>query len=99
MCQIGAARQHFCGQFFLQVVTPKESEFMKDEDLPALRELESCILRVWDDHGEMNGNYTVGRAYDSAYRFCQGSLARRTARASTQGWISITPWRRFVKSC
>lgn len=41
---------------------------MKDEDLPALRELESCILRVWDDRGEMN-DYTVGRAYEAAYKF------------------------------
>jgi len=43
---------------------------MKDEDLPALRELESCILQVWDNHGEMN-DYTVGRAYDAAYQFCR----------------------------
>jgi hypothetical protein len=41
---------------------------MKDEDLPSLRELESCILRVWDDHDEMN-DYTVGRAYEAAYRY------------------------------
>lgn len=41
---------------------------VKDEDLPALRELESCILRVWDDHDEMN-DYTVGRAYEAAYKF------------------------------
>lgn len=41
---------------------------VKDEDHPALRELESCILRVWDDHSEMN-DYTVGRAYEAAYKF------------------------------
>lgn len=41
---------------------------MKDEDLPALRELEVSILRIWDDHDEMN-DYTAGRAYEAAYKF------------------------------
>ena len=40
----------------------------KDEDLPALRELEHCIVQVWDAHEEMN-DYTAGRAYEAAFKY------------------------------
>jgi hypothetical protein len=47
----------------------------KDEDLPALRELEHCIMRVWDAHDEMT-DHTAGRVYEAAYKY-YGSIARR----------------------
>lgn len=40
----------------------------KDEDLPALRELEASIVQHWDAHEEMN-DYNASRAYEAAYRF------------------------------
>ena len=39
----------------------------KDEDLPALRELESTVVRLWARHEQMN-DYTAGRAYDAAHQ-------------------------------
>ena len=46
----------------------------KDEDLPALREIESAVLQLWRGNPDMN-NYDVRRAYEAAYR-----AARREAR-------------------
>jgi hypothetical protein len=39
----------------------------KEPDLPALRELESIVVRVWSVHEAMN-DYTAGRAYEAAYQ-------------------------------
>lgn len=39
----------------------------KEAELPALRELESTVLRVWSNHDAMN-DYTAGRAYEAAYQ-------------------------------
>ena len=39
----------------------------KEEDLPALRKLESTIVRIWPGHEEMN-DYSAGCAYDAAYQ-------------------------------
>lgn len=39
----------------------------KEPDLPALRELESTIVRLWSAHEAMN-DYTAGRAYEEAYQ-------------------------------
>lgn len=58
---------------------------VKDEDHPALRELELCILRVWDHHSDMN-DYTVGRAYEAAYKFYRTvSRGGQPAPASLKG--------------
>ena len=48
----------------------------KEADLPALRELESTVLRVLSSHREMN-DYTVGRAYDTAYQTYRARLRGR----------------------
>ncbi len=45
----------------------------KDEDLPALRELESTILQIWLRHEEMT-DYAAGRAYEAAYQFYRARL-------------------------
>jgi hypothetical protein len=45
----------------------------KEEDLPALRELESTVLRLWLKHETMN-DYTAGRAYDAAYQVYRARL-------------------------
>lgn len=45
----------------------------KEDDLPALKELESTALRIWSGHGEMT-DYTAGRAYDAAYQLYRARL-------------------------
>src|SRR5690242_3830789 len=40
----------------------------KDEDLPALRELEHCVMQVREAHDEMT-DYTASRAYEAAYKY------------------------------
>jgi hypothetical protein len=44
----------------------------KDEDLPALRELEAAVVQLWLQHPEMN-DYMAGRACETA---CQHYRAR-----------------------
>jgi hypothetical protein len=38
---------------------------LKDEDLPALRELESAVIAVWIRRPDMS-DYAAGRAYEAA---------------------------------
>lgn len=40
----------------------------KDEDLPALRELESAVVEVWRQHPDMT-DHVVARAYEAAYQW------------------------------
>ena len=51
----------------------------KEEDLPALRELESTIVRIWSGHEEMN-DYSAGCAYDAAYQLYRARLRGREPR-------------------
>jgi hypothetical protein len=51
----------------------------KEEDLPALRELESTILRIWSSHQEMN-DYTVSRAYEAAHQLYRSRWRGREAK-------------------
>jgi hypothetical protein len=46
----------------------------KDEDLPALRELEHCVMQVWEAHDDMT-DHTAGRAYEAGYKYYR-SMAR-----------------------
>ncbi len=39
----------------------------KDEDLPAMRELESVIVELWRKHPDMT-DYVAGRAYEGAFQ-------------------------------
>src|SRR6266550_8949112 len=39
----------------------------KDEDLPALRELESAIVELWRKHPDMT-DHVAGRAYEGAFQ-------------------------------
>ena len=48
----------------------------KEEDLPALRELESTVLRLWSSHGDIN-DYTAGRAYEAAFEHYRARLRGR----------------------
>jgi hypothetical protein len=45
----------------------------KEADLPALRELESTVVRLWGEQPEMN-DYTAGRAYEAAYQLYRARL-------------------------
>lgn len=51
----------------------------KESDLPALRELESTILRICSAHQEMN-DYNAGRAYEAAYQHYRARLRGREPR-------------------
>ena len=48
----------------------------KDDELPALMELESTVLRIWSGHEEMT-DYTAGRAYEAAYQYHRARLRGR----------------------
>jgi len=39
----------------------------KDEDLPALRELESAVVELWRRHPDMS-DHVAGRAYEAAFQ-------------------------------
>jgi len=45
----------------------------KEEDLPALRELEATVVQLWLRHPEMS-DYTAGRAYEAAYQHYRARL-------------------------
>lgn len=42
----------------------------KDEDLPALRELESALVAVWRIHPDMT-DHVAARAYEAAFQLCR----------------------------
>jgi len=46
---------------------------MKDEDLPALRELESAVIAVWIRRPEMS-DYAAGCAYEAAHQTYRSRL-------------------------
>ena len=46
---------------------------LKDEDLPALRELESAVIAVWIRQPDMN-DYAAGRAYEAAHQTYRSRL-------------------------
>ncbi len=56
----------------------------KDEDLPALRELETAVVRVWRANPAMT-DYVAERAYEAAYR-----AQRRRNRNQEPEAISLT---------
>lgn len=54
--------------------TPLSPMKWKDEDLPALRELENVIFSIWSKNRNM-ADYDVSRAYEAAYQ-CQRARNR-----------------------
>src|ERR1035441_10158504 len=46
---------------------------LKDEDLPALRELESAVIAVWIRRPDMS-DYAAGRAYEAAHQTYRSRL-------------------------
>lgn len=51
----------------------------KEEDLPALRELEVTVVGVWAEHAEMS-DHTAGRAYDAAFQLYRARLRKHEPR-------------------
>jgi hypothetical protein len=49
---------------------------VKDEDLPALQELESAVIAVWIRRPEMS-DYAAGRAYEAAHQMYRSRLRNR----------------------
>jgi hypothetical protein len=70
----------------------------KDEDLPALRELESTVLRIWTSHEEMN-DYTVGRAYDGAYQLYRARLRGRETKPPALSGLDLDTFNAVRKAC
>jgi hypothetical protein len=52
---------------------------LKDEDLPALRELESAVIAVWIRRPDMS-DYAAGRAYEAAYQMYRSRLRNHEPR-------------------
>jgi hypothetical protein len=58
---------------------------LKDDDLPALKELETAITEVWNRNPDMT-DYVAARAYEAAFTFYRARLRGREAKApSTTG--------------
>jgi hypothetical protein len=70
----------------------------KDEDLPALRELESTVLRIWTSHEEMN-DYTVGRAYDAAYQLYRARLRGREPKPPALSGLDLDTFNAVREVC
>lgn len=69
-----------------------------EEDLPALRMLESTIVRIWSDHPEMT-DYTAGRAYDGAYQQYRSRLRGREPRPSTLSGLDLETFNAVNEAC
>ena len=70
----------------------------KDEDLPALRELEHCIVQIWDAHDEMN-DYTAGRAYEAAYKYYRNVARGGQAVAPALKGLDLETYNAVQKVC
>ncbi len=70
----------------------------KEEDLPALRELESTVLRIWLSHAEMN-DYTAGRAYDAAHQFYRARLRGREPRPPALNGLDLDTFNAIREVC
>lgn len=70
----------------------------KDEDLPALRALESTLLRIWSDHPEMN-DYTAGRAYDAAHQLYRARLRGREPKPPTLNGLDLDTFNAVREVC
>ena len=71
---------------------------LKDEDLPALRALESTLLRIWSDHPEMN-DYTAGRAYDAAHQLYRARLRGREPKPPTLNGLDLDTFNAVREVC
>ena len=69
-----------------------------DEDLPPLRELEHCIVQIWDAHDEMN-DYTAGRAYEAAYKFYRTVARGGQPTAPTLTGLDLETYNAVQKVC
>ena len=70
----------------------------KDEDLPALRELESTVLRIWSGHEAMN-DYAAGRAFDAAYQFYRARLRGRESKPPALNGLDLETYNAVQKAC
>ena len=71
---------------------------LKDEDLPALRALESTLLRIWSDRPEMN-DYTAGRAYDAAHQLYRARLRGREPRPPALNGLDLDVFNAVREVC
>jgi hypothetical protein len=60
----------------------------KEPALPALRELESTVLRAWSTNDALN-DYTVGRAYEGAYQLYRARLRGREPKPPTLNGLDL----------
>lgn len=70
----------------------------KEEDLPALRELESTIVRIWSGHEEMT-DYSAGRAYDAAHQLYLARLRGREPRPPALSGLDLDTFNAVREVC
>lgn len=70
----------------------------KEQDLPALRELESTILRIWSRHEEMN-DYVAGRAYEAAYQLYRARLRGRELKPPALSGLDLETFNAVREVC
>ena len=61
---------------------------LRDEDLPALRELESAVIAVWIRQPEMS-DYAAGRAYETAHQTYRSRLRNHEPKPSNLTGSSV----------
>ena len=70
----------------------------KDEDLPALRLLESTVLRLWSGQPEMN-DHTVSWAYTTAYQRYRARLRGRDPKPHTLSGLDLVTFTAVEEAC
>ena len=70
----------------------------KDEDLGALRELESTIVDVWSHHSEMN-DYTAGRAYTAAFQHYRDRLRNHETKPPSLSGLDLETFNAVQAKC
>ena len=70
----------------------------KEDDLPALRELECAIIRLWPGHEEMN-DYTAARAYEAAYQFYRARLRGHDPKPNALTGVDLEVYHAVCEVC
>jgi hypothetical protein len=70
----------------------------KDEDLPALRELESTVVDTWSRHEELN-DYAAGRAYAAAFQHYRARLRNHPPKPPDLNGLDLETFNALQKAC
>jgi hypothetical protein len=82
--------------FTLSLINPVMT--WKDEDMPALRELESAVVGTWLRHAELN-DYAAGRAYAAAFQHYRARLRNHPPKPPDLSGLDLETFNALQKAC